>query len=71
MIDCDGLIEQLHAEAKSHVHLATIAEVVPVAEMHLDLALFSARQAQVAERLCDDGDRPMASDQEGAVRTPR
>lgn len=55
MIDCDDLIDQLHAEAKSHVHLATIAEAVPVAAMHMDLALFSERQAQVAEQLCDDG----------------
>ena len=54
MDDCTALIESVHARARDHVHLATIAEGVPVAEMHIDLAVFSATQARVAEELCDD-----------------
>ena len=54
MIDCDELIETLSAQARDHVHLALIAEAPPVAEMHLDLALFSEAQARVAEDFCED-----------------
>lgn len=54
MIDCDELIETLDAQARDHVLLALIAEAPPVAEMHLDVALFSEAQARVAEQLCDD-----------------
>ena len=54
MDDCTDLIDRLHAQARDHVHLATIAAAVPVAEMHIDLAVFSETQARVAEELCDD-----------------
>lgn len=53
MVDCDDL-EQLRARARDHVHLAVIAESLPVAEMHIDLAIFSEEQARLAERDCED-----------------
>lgn len=52
--DCDELVNTLHGQARDHVQLALIAAAAPVAEMHLDLALFSAGQARVAEELCED-----------------
>lgn len=54
MTDCDELINELHAQSRDHAHLAVIADAVPVAEMHIDLALFSEEQARVAEELCED-----------------
>ena len=54
MIDCDDMIEDLHAKARDHVHLAMLAEASPVAEMHIDLALFSETQARIAKELCED-----------------
>lgn len=54
MSECDELIEHLHARARDHAHLAVIAVATPVAEMHIDLAIFSEEQARTAERLCED-----------------
>lgn len=54
MTDCTDLIDDLHAQARKYVRLATMADACPVAEMHIDLALFSERQARVAEDLCED-----------------
>ncbi len=54
MTECAELIDNLHAQARDHVHLALLAEACPVAEMHLVLALFSEKQARVAEELCED-----------------
>lgn len=54
MYYCENLVEILHGQARDHVQLALIAATAPVAEMHLDLALFNAGQARVAEELCDD-----------------
>ena len=54
MTDCDDLIHDLHAKARNHVHLAVLAETAPVAEMHIDLAVFSEERAHVAEELCED-----------------
>lgn len=55
MSECDELIEHLHAQACDHAHLAVIARAAPVAEMHIDLAIFSEEQARAAEQLCEDG----------------
>ncbi|WP_267381092.1 MULTISPECIES: hypothetical protein [unclassified Sphingomonas] len=54
MTNCDELIDDLHASVRTHVHLAAIAEAAPVAEMHIDLALFNEMQARVAEEICED-----------------
>ncbi len=51
MTDCDDLIDRFHAQAEAHVALA---EAAPVAEMHIDLALFSEERARAFEGLCDD-----------------
>jgi hypothetical protein len=53
MIDCDDL-NDLRARARDHVHLAVIARATRVAEMHIDLAIFSEEQARAAEQDCDD-----------------
>ncbi len=52
--DCEELINFLHAEARDQVGLALLAKADEVAGMHLDLAEFSERQAQVAEEICLD-----------------
>ena len=57
MTECDKLIDRFHAQASCQIHLAVIAEAMPVAEMHIDLALFRKKQAQVAEELCKDDDQ--------------
>lgn len=54
MIDCEDIIERLHAEARTQVHLAVLAEAVPVAAMHLELAELNQQQARVAEEVCED-----------------
>ena len=54
MTDCDDLIDEFHQLARQQVKLALIATAEPVAAMHIDLALFGAEQAQVADTLCDD-----------------
>lgn len=54
MIDCDELLDQLHAQTRTQVHLALLAHATPVAEMHLDLALYSGEQARAAEKVCDE-----------------
>lgn len=52
MIDCEDMIERFHADARIQVHLAVLAEAVPVAAMHLELAELSQQQALVAEEVC-------------------
>ena len=54
MIDCDELLDRLHAQPRTQVHLALLAQATPVAEMHLDLALHSGEQTRTAEEFCDD-----------------
>lgn len=54
MTDCHELIEKLHDKACTHVELALVASAMPVAEMLLELAAFSKKQAYVAEVLCAD-----------------
>lgn len=50
--DCEELIAQLHTEALDQIELALMAHADEVIGMHLDLAAFSKRQAQVAEEIC-------------------
>jgi hypothetical protein len=54
MDECDDLIDRLHAQARTHVHLAVIAEAASVVEMHVDLAVFSEERARAFEELCDN-----------------
>jgi hypothetical protein len=54
MIDCEDMIERLHEDVRIQVHLAVLAEAVPVAVMHLALAELHQQQALVAEELCED-----------------
>ena len=54
MLNCTDLVDDLDTQARKHVHLAIIAEAQPVAEMHIDLALFSKTQARIVENLCED-----------------
>lgn len=54
MIDCDDLIDGFHQLAREQVNLALIANVAPVAAMHIDLARFGVEQARFAERLCEN-----------------
>ena len=54
MTDCDDILDDLKKQTRDHVHLALIAEVPSVAEMHLDLARFSAEQTRIAEEVCVD-----------------
>ncbi|MGI4733012.1 MAG: hypothetical protein ACRYFW_14880 [Janthinobacterium lividum] len=46
MTDRDDLIYRFHAQAQTHVALAVMAAATPVAEMHIELALFSEERAQ-------------------------
>ncbi len=54
MTDCDDITAHFEAEVRKHVHLAVIAEAVPVAEMHIDLAQFSEERARAFEELCEE-----------------
>ena len=54
MNDPDDPIACFHGEAKAHVHLAVIAEAVPVAAMHIDLARFNEERAHAYAELGED-----------------
>jgi hypothetical protein len=51
-IDCEELIDLLHADARDQIELALLAKADEVSGMHLDLAEFSKQQARTAEELC-------------------
>ena len=50
MVDSDDLIDRLHADARTQLQLALLAETAPVAAMHLELAKLNEERAHaVAE----------------------
>lgn len=53
-LDCEELIDTLHADARDQVALALLANVNEVVGMHLDLAAFNEQQARTAEDICAD-----------------
>ena len=53
-IDCEELIDTLHADARDQVALALLANVDEIVGMHLDLAAFNEEQARTAEEICLD-----------------
>lgn len=53
MTDGTELVDDLRAIARDHVHLATICESAAVAEMHIDLAMFSEQRARVVRQVLE------------------
>ena len=54
---CDQLLEQVQVEMRAQVALAVDAEVIPIIEMHIDLATLLHEQMSYAEILCKEEDR--------------
>lgn len=54
MENCEELVSAFHQEAVDQIHLAVLAAATPVAEMHIELAMFSERQSQIVDELCED-----------------